>query len=73
MLVGYVSRVEEIRNACNILIENADNIKKNRKEVGWEAVVEDEDHWRGLVNTVMNLWGVKSGLFILDLPSDIIR
>jgi hypothetical protein len=37
-----------------------DNIKKNIREIGWDGMdwidlVQDRDHWRALVNTVMNL------------------
>jgi hypothetical protein len=37
-----------------------DNIRMDLREVGWEGVdwmllSEDRDHWRALVNTVMNL------------------
>jgi hypothetical protein len=37
-----------------------DNIKMDLKEIGWDgvdwvALAQDRDHWRALVNTVMNL------------------
>jgi hypothetical protein len=37
-----------------------DNIKMDLREIGWDGVdwvglVQDRDHWRALVNTVMNL------------------
>jgi hypothetical protein len=37
-----------------------DNIKMYLREIGWDGVdwvdlVQDRDHWRALVNTVMNL------------------
>jgi hypothetical protein len=37
-----------------------DNIKIDLREIGWDGVdctdlAEDRDHWRALVNTVMNL------------------
>jgi hypothetical protein len=37
-----------------------DNIKIDLREIGWDGVdwvdlVQDRDHWRALVNTVMNL------------------
>jgi hypothetical protein len=37
-----------------------DNIKMDLREIGWDVVgwvdlAQDRDHWRALVNTVMNL------------------
>jgi hypothetical protein len=37
-----------------------DNIKMDLREIGWDRVdwvdlAQDRDHWRALVNTVMNL------------------
>jgi hypothetical protein len=37
-----------------------DNIKMNLREIGWDGVdlmdmAQDRDHWRALVNTVLNL------------------
>jgi hypothetical protein len=37
-----------------------DNIKMDFREIGWDGMdwidlVEDRDHWRALVNTVVNL------------------
>jgi hypothetical protein len=37
-----------------------DNIKIDVREIGWDGIdwidlTEDRDHWRALVNTVMNL------------------
>jgi hypothetical protein len=37
-----------------------DNIKMDLSEIGWDGVdwvdlAQDRDHWRALVNTVMNL------------------
>jgi hypothetical protein len=37
-----------------------DNIKMDLREIGWDGVdwvdlAQDRDHWRDLVNTVMNL------------------
>jgi hypothetical protein len=36
-----------------------DNIKMDHREIGWDGIdwitlAEDRDHWRALVNTVMN-------------------
>jgi hypothetical protein len=38
-----------------------DNIKVDLREIGqdgvdWVNLAQDSDHWRALVNTVMNLW-----------------
>jgi hypothetical protein len=38
-----------------------DNIKMDLGETGWDGVdwielAQDRDHWRALVNTIMNLW-----------------
>jgi hypothetical protein len=37
-----------------------DNIKMDLREIGWDGMdwvglAQDRDHWRALVNTVMNL------------------
>jgi hypothetical protein len=37
-----------------------DNIKMDLREIGWDVVywigiAQDRDHWRALVNTVLNL------------------
>jgi hypothetical protein len=37
-----------------------DNIKMDLREIGWDGVdcidlAQDRDHWRALMNTVMNL------------------
>jgi hypothetical protein len=37
-----------------------DNIRMNLREIGWGGIdwidlIQDRDHWRALVNTVMNL------------------
>jgi hypothetical protein len=41
-------------------LRREDNIKMDLKEVGWEGVdwmhlAQDNDQWRAVVNTVMNL------------------
>jgi hypothetical protein len=38
-----------------------DNIRMDPREIEWEDVcwtylAEDKDHWRALVNMVMNIW-----------------
>jgi hypothetical protein len=38
-----------------------ENIKMDLREIGWDAVdwvdlSQDRDHWRAVVNKVMNLW-----------------
>jgi hypothetical protein len=38
-----------------------DNIKTDLREIGWGCMdwihlAQDRDQWRGLVNTVLNLW-----------------
>jgi hypothetical protein len=38
-----------------------DNMKMDLREIGWSGMdwfdlAQDRDHWRALVNTVMNLW-----------------
>jgi hypothetical protein len=38
-----------------------DKIKMDLREIGWDVMdwidlAQDRDHWRALVNTVMNLW-----------------
>jgi hypothetical protein len=42
-----------------------DNIKSVLREIGWGGMdwidlVPDRDHWRALVNTVMNFWFPKN-------------
>jgi hypothetical protein len=37
-----------------------DNFKKDLREIGWDGIdrielAQDRDHWRAVVNTVMNL------------------
>jgi hypothetical protein len=38
-----------------------DNIKMDLREIGWDGVdwidvAQDRDHWKALVNMVLNLW-----------------
>jgi hypothetical protein len=38
-----------------------DNIKMDLREIGWRGMdwinlVQDRDHWKALVNTVLKLW-----------------
>jgi hypothetical protein len=38
-----------------------DNIEMNLRETGWDGMIwidlaQDRNHWRALVNMVMNLW-----------------
>jgi hypothetical protein len=61
--------MRENRIACRILVGNSekkrplgrprrrlvDNIKMDLREIGWDGVPQDKDHWRALVNTLMNL------------------
>jgi hypothetical protein len=42
-----------------------DNIKIHHREIGWDGMdwidlAEDKDHWRALVNTVMNIFVPKN-------------
>jgi hypothetical protein len=47
-----------------------DNIRLDLREIRWEVVdwfhlAQDRDHWRSLMNTVMNLWiSLKAGNFL---------
>jgi hypothetical protein len=71
---GHVARMVEKRNAYRRLVGKPegkrplgiprrrwmDNIKLDRREIGWDGVdwidlAQDRDQWRALVNTVMNL------------------
>jgi hypothetical protein len=71
---GNVERTWEKRNAYRNLAEKTegkrllegprckleDNIKMNRREIGWGGMdwidlAQDKDQWRALMNTVMNL------------------
>jgi hypothetical protein len=66
---GNVTRMDEKRNACRILVGNpegkrphrwVDNIKMDLREIGWDGLdwidlAQNRDQWRALVNTVMNL------------------
>jgi len=69
--MGHVARMEEIRNAYNILVGKPDGKRPlgrprrrweevDLREIVWEDVdrihlVRNRDKWRALVNTVMNL------------------
>jgi hypothetical protein len=72
--VGHVARIGETRNLYKILVGKpegkrllersrrrwVDNIKMDRREIGWDGMdwielAQDRDQWRALVNTVMNL------------------
>jgi hypothetical protein len=33
-----------------------DNIKMDLRAIGWIDLTGDKEEWKGLVNTVMNLW-----------------
>jgi hypothetical protein len=71
---GHVARMGEKRNAFRILVGKpegrrplgrprrrwVDNIKMDRREIGWDGVdwidmAQDRDQWRTLMNTVLNL------------------
>jgi hypothetical protein len=71
---GHVARMGETRNAYRILVGKpegkrplgrprrrwVDNIKMDRRDIGWNDVdwielAQDRDQWIALVNTVMNL------------------
>jgi hypothetical protein len=66
---GHVARIRAKRNAYRILVGKpegrrplgrprrrwVDNIKTDLKEIEWVDLAQDKDHWRALVNTVMNL------------------
>jgi hypothetical protein len=47
-----------------------DNIKTGLREIGWAGMdwidlAKDKEHWRALVNTVMNLWvPLNAGTFL---------
>jgi hypothetical protein len=32
-----------------------DNIKMDLREIGWDGMVQDRDHWMAFLNTVINL------------------
>jgi hypothetical protein len=72
---GHVARMGPMRNAYGILIRKpegtrplgrprrrwVDNIKMDRREIGWDGMdwfdlAQDGDQWRALVSTIMNLW-----------------
>jgi hypothetical protein len=66
---GHVARMGEVRGAYNILVGRPegrrplgilrrrweDNIKMDLRDVDWIHWAQDNDRWRALVNTVMNL------------------
>jgi hypothetical protein len=62
---GRVARMGEKRNAYRILVGKPEgrwvyNIKMDLREIGWDGMdwidlAQDRNHWRALVNTVMNL------------------
>jgi hypothetical protein len=67
---GHVARLGETGNAYRVLVGKpegkrplgrwVDNIKMDLREIGWDGMdwielAQDMDHWRALVNTVMNL------------------
>jgi transcription termination factor 2 len=57
ILVGKPERRRPLRRPRRRLV---DNIKIDLRETGWDGVdwvdlAQDRDHWRALVNTVMNL------------------
>jgi trehalose/maltose hydrolase-like predicted phosphorylase len=54
---GHVARMGETRKAKTQWV---DNIKMDLREIGWDGrdwihLAQNRDHWRALVNTVMNL------------------
>jgi hypothetical protein len=72
---GHVARIGQRRGAYRALVGKPegrrplgrprhrweDNIKMDRREVGWGGMdwinlAQDRDRWRALVNAVMNLW-----------------
>jgi hypothetical protein len=68
---GHVARMGQKRNACRILVGKPegrrpvrrprhrweDIIKMHLREIGWDGIDWiDQDQWRNLVNSVMNLW-----------------
>jgi hypothetical protein len=67
---GHVARVGEMRNVYKILVGKPerkrskrrweDNISIYLREIGWEGVdwmhlIQDMDHWQGVVSIVTNL------------------
>jgi hypothetical protein len=57
ILVGKPERKRPLRRPRRSWV---DNIKTDLREIGWDGVdwvdlAKDRDHWRALVNTVMNL------------------
>jgi hypothetical protein len=55
-----VGKPEERRSLGRPRRRWVDNIKMDLRKIGWDGVdwvylAQDRDHWRALVNTVMNL------------------
>jgi hypothetical protein len=74
LYAGHVVRMKAIINTDSILVGNPegkrplrrsrhrweDNIRMNRREIGWEVVdwmrlADKRDQWLGLMNIIMNL------------------
>jgi hypothetical protein len=66
---GHIAQMGARRNAYRILVGKpegrprrrwVDNIKMDLREIGWDGMdwidlAQDRDHWRAVVNTVINL------------------
>jgi len=62
--VVHVARMEEMKNASKVLVENPEgrlkNIRMDLRERGWKCVdrlhvAQDRDRWWAVSNTVMKL------------------